>query len=115
MLDAATLSSVALVAFVVLVSESYLARLLSGRVPGWLGARSYGIYLYHFPLAVVVVDASIFHFHGAEHTMAIVAALFITLILAAASYRWIESPFLRMKKRIAAGTAPEPQPLSVVT
>ena len=115
MLDAATLSSVALVAFVVLVSENYWVRLLSGRGPGWLGARSYGIYLYHFPLAVVVVDAKIFHFHGAEQSLAIVACLLITVGLAAASYRWIESPFLRLKDRIAVRTAPEPQTLSIVT
>jgi peptidoglycan/LPS O-acetylase OafA/YrhL len=109
MLNAATLSAVALVACVVLVPESYGVRLLSRRGPSWLGARSYGIYLYHYPLAVVLANAPLFHFRGAQHTVAVAAALCITVIVAAASYRWIESPFLRLKERTAAGKAPAPQ------
>jgi peptidoglycan/LPS O-acetylase OafA/YrhL len=104
MLNAATLSSVALVAFVVLVPASNWVQLLSRRGPSWLGARSYGIYLYHFPLAVVFVQAQLFH--GAEHSVAVVACLFITLVVAAASYRWIETPFLRLKKRLSVRTEP---------
>lgn len=104
MLNAATLSSVALVAFVVLVSDSYWVGLLSRRGPSWLGARSYGIYLYHYPLAVVFVQASLFH--GAEHSLAVVACVMITLGVAAASYRWIETPFLRLKKRFSVGAPP---------
>lgn len=103
MLNAATLCSVALVAFVVLASEGFWVRLLSRRGPNWLGARSYGIYLYHYPLAVLVVSAPIFN--GAEHGVAVVVCLFITLAIAAASYRWIESPFLRLKERLSGGTS----------
>jgi peptidoglycan/LPS O-acetylase OafA/YrhL len=107
MLNAATLSSVALVAFVVLVPANAWVRLLSRRSPSWLGTRSYGIYLYHYPLALVLVQAHLFH--GAEHSMAVVACLLITLVVAAASYRWIETPFLRLKTRYTNGTEPAPQ------
>ena len=107
MLNAATLSSLALVAFVVLVPANSLVRLLSLRGPSWLGVRSYGVYLYHFPLAVVFVQAPLFH--GTEHNVAIVACICITLVVAAASYRWIETPFLRLKNRLAVRTEPSPQ------
>jgi peptidoglycan/LPS O-acetylase OafA/YrhL len=122
MLNAATLSSVALVAFVVLVPANAWVRLLSSRGPSWLGTRSYGIYLYHYPLAVVFVEAHLFH--GAEHTVAVFACLFITLAMAAASYRWIETPFLQLKKRyslgaltptLAATATPTPQTVSAAT
>ena len=114
MLNAATLSSVALVAFVVLVPGNAWVRLLSRRGPTWLGARSYGIYLYHYPLAVVFVEAHLFH--GAEHTAAVVACLVATVVIAAASYRWIETPFLELKNRFSVGTAPAlHQPLLTAT
>jgi peptidoglycan/LPS O-acetylase OafA/YrhL len=112
MLNAATLSSVALVAFVVLVSENFWVRLLSQRGPSWLGARSYGIYLYHYPLAVVFVEAHLFH--GAAHSVALLSCLIITFIVAASSYRWIEAPFLRLKKRLSVGKA-APAPETVLT
>ena len=106
MLNAATLSSVALVAFVVLVPANAWVRLLSRRGPSWLGKRSYGIYLYHYPLAVVFVEAHLFH--GVAHAVAVFACLVITLVIAAASYRWIEMPFLRLKQRYSVGTTPTP-------
>ena len=114
-LNAATLSSVALVAFVVLMSDSFSARVLSHRVPRWFGARSYGIYLYHYPLAVLVVYAPIFHLDGAQHNGAIVACLCITVALAAASYRWIETPFLRRKDRLSVAGTPTPRMVPAVT
>jgi peptidoglycan/LPS O-acetylase OafA/YrhL len=113
MLNAATLSSVALVAFVVLLPTNACVQALSRRGPSWLGARSYGIYLYHFPLAVVFVQAHLFH--GAEHSLAIVACLLATLVVAAASYRWIETPFLHLKKRFSVGRELAPQAQLAVT
>jgi peptidoglycan/LPS O-acetylase OafA/YrhL len=93
-----------------MVPESLGVRLLSRNAPSWFGARSYGIYLYHYPLAGIVVFAPIFHFHGATHDIAVVAALSLTVVVAAASYRWIETPFLRLKDRVSVGTTPEQQP-----
>src|SRR3974390_955282 len=109
MLNAAVLASVAMVAFVVLIPESFWVRLLSRKVPSWIGGRSYGIYLYHYPLAALVVFAPVFHFRGAAHGVAVVICLVLTVVLAAASYRWIETPFLRLKERLSVGTTPETQ------
>jgi peptidoglycan/LPS O-acetylase OafA/YrhL len=96
---AGTVASVVLVSSVVLVPHTTLPRLLSSRVGRWFGRRSYGIYLYHFPLAVVLVQASIFH--GLAHFGAITLGAAASVAIAAASYRWVELPFLRYKKRFA--------------
>jgi len=113
MYSGATLSSVVLVAFAVLVSESYWVRLLSGRGPAWVGARSYGIYLYHYPLALVFVQAHVFH--GGEHNVAVIVCILVTLLLAAVSHRWVETPFLRLKERVAGEHTPTTQTLATLT
>jgi peptidoglycan/LPS O-acetylase OafA/YrhL len=66
----------------------------------WLGRRSYGFYLYHLPLITA------FQFEIARRSEQIVAAFVASLILTAASYRWIEKPFLRLKSRYARAVAP---------
>lgn len=80
----------------------------AARVPGWLvylGKISYGLYVYHY----IVLNAFSFnHFTdwlellGLRHVHVVTHAALsfvLTLILAHASYRWYEAPFLRMKKR----------------
>jgi peptidoglycan/LPS O-acetylase OafA/YrhL len=96
---AGTVASLVLVSTVVLVPRTALPRLLSSRVGRWFGRRSYGIYLYHFPLALVLVHAGIFH--GLAHFGALTLGVAASVAIAAASYRWIELPFLRYKKRFA--------------
>lgn len=59
----------------------------------WLGRRSYGIYLIHLPVLAIVSN----HFHSRRGDQ--LSMLVITLVLAALSYRYVEMPFLRMKKR----------------
>ncbi|HUO03631.1 MAG TPA: acyltransferase [Candidatus Binataceae bacterium] len=69
----------------------------------YLGKISYGLYVYHglaIALAQVLVLGGAYQaqspFQGAVY---VAAALAITVLIAAASYRWLESPFLRMKDR----------------
>jgi peptidoglycan/LPS O-acetylase OafA/YrhL len=76
---------------------------------GWLGWRplaylgriSYGVYLWHYPLMFGLAVA--FAWEGALWGIAMVAA---SIAIAAASYRWIESPFLARERAVA--DAPEP-------
>jgi peptidoglycan/LPS O-acetylase OafA/YrhL len=110
MLNLGTLSALVLVAFVLLVPDHPWVRPLSWKGPSWLGARSYGVYLYHYPLVGAVVFAPLFHFTGAQHFVAIVVGLLLTVLIAAASYRWVERPFLRLKERFSAGATTAPQP-----
>lgn len=69
-----------------------------------LGRISYGVYMYHFPLLYVALlslqRAGIPE--GPQYTAVLyVITVFGTLALAAASYRWVETPFLRRKEQFA--------------
>jgi peptidoglycan/LPS O-acetylase OafA/YrhL len=65
-----------------------------------LGKISYGLYLLH--LVGLLIVQSLFHPAWGWQLLATKALGFVmTVILAFASYRWIESPFLRMKDRFA--------------
>lgn len=75
--------------------ESPLRRALTAPLAVWVGDRSYGWYLWHWPL-VVLARAS---FPGS--VMALVVASAIALVLAAWSYRYMELP---LRKRSSMGT-----------
>ncbi|MGC5615680.1 acyltransferase family protein [Georgenia sp. Z1491] len=61
----------------------------------WLGERSYGIYLWHWPV-VIVLDALVPTAEGsAARTVLRLAALVVTLGVSAASYEWLEQPVRR--------------------
>ncbi|MBD8585891.1 acyltransferase [Frigoribacterium sp. CFBP 13729] len=63
-------------------------RLLCAPAAVWAGRRSYSIYLWHFPVAVVgsaLVDS----------WWRVPASVALTFVLSAASYRWVERPALR--------------------
>jgi peptidoglycan/LPS O-acetylase OafA/YrhL len=63
----------------------------------YLGRISYGLYVFHlFALAFVMQLAVPFGFE-----LRILFAFVLTVVLAAASYNWLERPFLRLKKRFS--------------
>jgi peptidoglycan/LPS O-acetylase OafA/YrhL len=97
LMDLGTLSAVVLVASVVLAPHSAMVRYLSAPGLVWLGARSYGIYLFHYPFVLVFVQAPMFH--GASHVVAVLSCLGASIALAAISFRFVERPFLGLKSR----------------
>jgi peptidoglycan/LPS O-acetylase OafA/YrhL len=68
----------------------------------WLGTRSYGIYLFHVPMA------GLLHFHDGRinptwgtpsEFLVTVLALVLVLLLAEASFRFFEMPFLKIGQK----------------
>jgi peptidoglycan/LPS O-acetylase OafA/YrhL len=76
-----------------------------GVAPGWLrylGKISYGLYVFHM-LALYLVSKLIGGYAGSLGKFVIYwcFGLALTLVMAALSYRFFESPFLRLKERFA--------------
>ena len=63
-----------------------------------LGKISFGLYAFH----LLGLRFSVYLFAGYHHafgwTLSLLLSLVITLLLAAASFKWLESPFLRLKQ-----------------
>lgn len=88
---------------------SSFQRLFSWSVLRMFGRYSYGLYLYHFPLAVVLSPlrerfVSWTHSFWVGSTLHITTCLLVNLLIAALSYRFFESPILRLKNRFSYPT-----------
>lgn len=93
-----------------------LARVLDAAPSAWIGQRSYGLYLWHWPallLLTAAVPASVPDSPSWWTTRAV--ALTLTVALASASYRWVEMPVRRdgfravVGRWVAACRAPAPE------
>lgn len=92
----ASLCTVALIA-VAVQPGSVLGRGLDVAPLRWVGERSYAIYLWHWPLVVLVTTAATGRFAEASIPVPVgVAALALTLLAATISYRAIEQPVRRL-------------------
>jgi len=69
-----------------------------GAVSGRLGAWSYGIYLWHLPVLLVLKKSSALEGKGA---LLFILTLCVSIALAAASYRWFEQPCMQWARRRA--------------
>lgn len=76
---------------------SRVARWLFDNAPlRWLGLVSFGVYLWHFPVLHWLGNAHAFDaITGYRLPWMLPVVLALACLLAAASYRWIELPFLR--------------------
>lgn len=78
------------------LGRNSVERLLSRPSLCWLGARSYGLYLWHWPV-LVLGDRLL----GRRTLLVAGVEIAAAVLLAAASYRWIEKPVLRLGYRRA--------------
>ncbi len=79
----------------------------------YLGRISYGLYIFHL-LALTLVTKFLFSLRGGAISFEarIIFSFLLTVLLAAVSYRWLEQPFLRLKKRFSYNST-EPNDASV--
>src|SRR5581483_927497 len=80
--------------------------LLGNPVLVYLGKISYGLYVFHYFALTVGREALLqikpsFVSAAPWQLVSWIFAFALTLILAACSYRWLETPFLRLKERFA--------------
>src|SRR5204863_7319610 len=76
------------------------AKMLSKSVLVYLGKISYGLYVYHV-LGLMVSDYMVPQADAllGRYLLRDAIALTLTITFAAASFRWVESPFLGIKQR----------------
>ena len=89
-LGAALLTSLVIVAST--REGTWVAWMLSTRPMLWLGARSYSLYLWHWPVVIWLKPTP--QADALELTGVNVARLALTLLCAEASYRWVEKPWV---------------------
>jgi len=99
------LSVAAMIGGVMLVPTGPLNRLLSLAPFVWLGRRSYGIYIIHWPVIVLVEN----HTH-LGNVPRLVLSLGLAIGLAALSFRFFEAPILKLKDRFQGGLRAAPAP-----
>jgi len=88
-------TSVALVTlYLVTRSRTLLHRALEARWLVWVGRISYGLYLWHVPIASKVGGLRL------PEPVKPLITFALALAVAAISYRWIERPFLRRKAKL---------------
>lgn len=100
LLSVATVATVA----AVVTPGSLLGRALGWGPLRWIGVRSYGIYLWHYP--VIVLTAAVGTAGGPVSPLRAVADITGTVVAAALSWRFIESP-IRRGARLRWVAAPE--------
>jgi peptidoglycan/LPS O-acetylase OafA/YrhL len=87
---------------------SWIARLFSLGVLRVFGKYSYGFYLYHFPLLSVLgpmrtLFVARVHSYALGGAIYLSVCLLVNLLVAVASFHWIEAPILRWKDRFQYG------------
>ncbi|HSR94699.1 MAG TPA: acyltransferase [Solirubrobacterales bacterium] len=84
-------------------------KLLRNPVTVWLGHRSYSIYVLHYGIVLWLAQRLAVSGHPWETLVRIaLSALLVTLLLADVSWRCVERPFLRLKRRRPSLVAARP-------
>lgn len=68
---------------------SRLSRIIGSNALTWIGVRSYGIYLYHYPIIVLTTPTAE---SGEFHPVRALIQIVLTFVLAELSWRFVEEP-----------------------
>lgn len=88
----ASATAASIIAATVSGASSPALTLLAHPIARWLGARSYAIYLWHFPIVMVLASQ--------PTALRVPAVLALTIAAAALSYRYVEAPALALRQRL---------------
>jgi peptidoglycan/LPS O-acetylase OafA/YrhL len=91
------LAALGVILSVVISPDTPVARLLSKRLPVAIGRISYGLYLWHFPAYAVIRSL----LPNGPRVLTVILDFSLAFALAAASFKVIEQPALRLKARWA--------------
>ncbi|NND76296.1 MAG: acyltransferase, partial [Ilumatobacter sp.] len=85
-------------------------RVLGNRVLVWIGVRSYGLYLYHWPIYQIIRNVAGNRLRPHEFVLAMIATVIITDL----SYRYVETPirtgrFTAQVRRLRRSRSPRPR------
>ncbi len=72
--------------------ESRWRRLMSAEPVAWIGRRSYGIYLWHWPVIVIVAQELRTEPGTFQYVVSAIWCVIVTIALADLSYRFVEAP-----------------------
>jgi len=87
------LATAVVIAHLVTAQTQPMSRILQRKTLTWIGVRSYGIYLWHFPIFGLLAASGL-------PTLAVAGlSAALSFAIPALSYRFIESPILKQKKR----------------
>lgn len=91
------LFTLAVIYLTILQPVGIMVRILESSVLVWLGAVSYGLYLWQVPVVVFLNLEMLGWPAFASDTIQVALIMFVTFI----SYRYVERPILRLKKRFS--------------
>ncbi len=87
-----------LIGFLLSVDEHFMKRIFSGRLMTGFGKYSYGMYVFHWPVFIIISRQSIFNSSTHDKTWLLAAVAFsATCICSLASYHLLEKHFLKLK------------------
>ena len=88
-------ASVIFAVFILNLATNPRLHLLEPRILAWFGQRTYGIYMWHYPIMAIFLTVA----PGIGWPLLTLSMITFTLTVAAVSYRYFEHPFLRLKDR----------------
>lgn len=82
-------------------------RVLATPLLAWLGLVSYGIFLWHFPIMLGLVEAGVLDWlPGLQYPVLVATTLAVTIPCAAASFYGVERPLMRRRRARPADVPP---------
>ncbi|MDQ2700824.1 MAG: acyltransferase [Actinomycetota bacterium] len=80
--------------------DGLVRRMLRNPVLVWLGLISYGIFLWHIPVMIVLLDAGVAGwFPSAQFPVMVIATFAVTVVFAALSFYLVERPLMLWSRR----------------